>query len=85
MKNKKLTEAYENVSKLTAGNFVGSASEFAHNLGRALNSLEVLLSAPLEEKDILESIKRDLNQYFNAALEIEHELKEKSKDEPTYP
>ena len=55
MNSLKLTEVYEEVRHgQLATDFVGSASEFRHKLGGAINSLTVLKNSPLEDKERIE-------------------------------
>lgn len=83
MNSSKLMKLYESIGDVN--DYVASARELRRSLGSALNSLVVLERAPLEDKEKIESTIRDLRQIFNLAMELEHELEIKAKDQPTFP
>jgi len=56
-----------------------------HNIGKALNSLEVILDAPLKDKEALTQMKTDLNHYLELAIAAEQELKQQSENTSQYP
>ena len=75
MNNTKLTEVYEQLH--THGqlpeDYIASAASLYHNIGKALNSLEVILDAPLKDKEVFTQMKTDLNHYLELAIAAEHE------------
>ena len=87
MNNTKLTEVYEQLH--THGqlpeDYIASAASLYHNIGKALNSLEVILDAPLKDKEVFTQMKTDLNHYLELAIAAEHELKQQSESSSQYP
>ena len=87
MNNTKLTEVYEQLhtrSQLPE-DYMASAASLYRNISKALNSLEVILDAPLKDKEAFTQMKVDLNHYLELAIAAEQELKQQSESSSQYP
>ena len=83
----KLTEVYEQLhtrSQLPE-DYMASTASLYRNIGKALNSLEVILDAPLKDKEAFTQMKADLNHYLELAIAAEQELKQQSESSSQYP
>ena len=61
-----------------ASDYIASADQLAHNIGRSLNSINALLDAPGTNRVDLHRMKRELDTQLVYALMLEKELKKKA-------